>query len=174
MKGRPLEYVPVDPQDPIPLTPNHFLLLEAHPNEPLDVIDLSEKPSSTKGWRAAQDLITHFWRRWLREIVPKLNSRSKWTAPNRNIAVNDIVLIVDPATRRGEWPLGRVHEVFPDLNGTVRSASVAIWSGKGTETKLWTRAAHQLCVLETEERDVSDIRNRAGCVTDGNLTPQRP
>jgi hypothetical protein len=134
----------------------------------------SEQKPSTKGWRAAQDLITHFWRRWLREIVPKLNSRSKWTALNRNIAVNDIVLIVDPATRRGEWPLGHVHEVFPDFNGTVRSASVAIWSGKGTETKLWTRAAHQLCVLETEERDVSDIQNRAGCVADGNLTPQRP
>ncbi|XP_045029733.1 uncharacterized protein LOC123472386 [Daphnia magna] len=173
MNGRPLEYVPVDPKDPIPLTPNHFLLLEANPNEPLDVLDLSERPS-TKGWRAAQDLITHFWRRWLREIVPKLNSRSKWTAPNRNIAVNDIVLIVDPATRRGEWPLGRVLEVFPDLNGTVRSASVAVWSGKGTETKLWTRAAHHLCVLETEKCDVSDIRNRAGCVTDENLTPQRP
>jgi hypothetical protein len=55
----------------------------------------------------------------------------------------------------------------------VRSASVAVWSGKGTETKLWTRAAHQLCVLDTEERYVSDIRNRTGCVTDVNLTPQR-
>jgi hypothetical protein len=88
----PLEYVPVDPQDPILLTPNHFLLLEANSNESLDVIDLSEKPS-TKGWRAAKDLITHFWRRWIREIVPKLNYRSKWTAPNRNIAVNDFVFI---------------------------------------------------------------------------------
>jgi hypothetical protein len=36
-----------------------FFSFEANPNDPLDVIDLSEKPS-TKGWRAAQDLITHF------------------------------------------------------------------------------------------------------------------
>jgi len=41
MNGRPLEYVPIEAQDPIPLTPNDFLLLEAYPNDPLDVIDLS-------------------------------------------------------------------------------------------------------------------------------------
>lgn len=79
MNERPLEYVPVEPQDPIPLTPNHFLLHEANPNDPLDVIDLSEK-LSTKGWRTPQNLITDFWRRWLHEVVSKLNSRSKWTS----------------------------------------------------------------------------------------------
>ena len=114
MNGRPLEYVPVDPQDPIPLTPNHFLLLEANPTEPTDHFDPRDKLSS-KGWRAAQVLVTHFWHRWLKEIVPKLNSRSKWTKPNRNVAVNDIVLIIDPAHRRGEWPLGRVKEVSRSL-----------------------------------------------------------
>jgi hypothetical protein len=50
MNGRPLEYVPVDPQDPIPLTPNHFLLLEANPTEPTDHFDPRDKLSS-KGWR---------------------------------------------------------------------------------------------------------------------------
>jgi hypothetical protein len=86
MNGRPLEYVLVDPQDPIPLTPNHFLLFEANPTEPTDHFDPRDKLSS-KGWRAAQVLVTHFWHRWLKEIVPKLNSRSKWTKPNRNVAV---------------------------------------------------------------------------------------
>ena len=170
MNGRPLKYIPVDPQDPIPLTPNHFLLLEANPTEPTDHFDPRDKLSS-KGWRAAQVLVTHFWHRWLKEIVPKLNSRSKWTKPNRNVAVNDIVLIIDPAHRRGEWPLGRVEEVFPGPDGVVRSASVAIWTGTKTKTKLCTRAVHQLCVLETEKIDVSDVRNRAGCVADSNLAP---
>ena len=91
------------------------------------------------------------------------------TEPKRSR--NDIVLIIDPAHRRGEWPLGRVKEVFPGPDGVVRSASVTIWTGTKTKTKLCTRAVHQLCVLETEKIDVSDVRNRAGCVADSNLAP---
>ena len=59
MNGRPLEYVPVDPKDPIPLTPNHFLFLEASPNQPSDSFHENEKLSA-KGWMTAQVLISHF------------------------------------------------------------------------------------------------------------------
>ena len=169
MNGRPLEYVPVDPKDQIPLTPNHFLLLDASPNEPPDLFHVDEKLSN-KGWRTAQVFITHFWNRWLREIVPKLNSRSKWTQPNRNLRVNDIVLVINPEQRRGEWPLGRFVEVFPGPDGVVRSASVILWADSETKTKVWTRAAHRLIVLQSKIPDVSDVRNRAGSVADGEIS----
>ena len=72
--------------------------------------------------------------------------------------------------------MGRVIEVFPGPDGVVlgvvRSASVVLWAGSETKTKIWTRAAHRLIVLQTESSDVSDIRNRAGSVADGDVVPQ--
>jgi hypothetical protein len=44
----------------------------------------------------------------------------------------------------------------------LSDSSLVIWSGKRTETKLRTRAVHQLCVLENEKNYVSDTRNRVG------------
>jgi hypothetical protein len=39
LNGRPLTYVSVDPRDPEPLTPNHFLLAQNSPNTEDDVIE---------------------------------------------------------------------------------------------------------------------------------------
>ena len=137
MNARPLEYVPDDPQDPIPSTPNHFVLLEANPTESTDQFDPRDKLSS-KGWRAAQVLVTHFWLRWLKEIVPKLNSRSKWTEPKRSRKRHRTNHQSSPPKRRMGHSLGRVKEVFPGPYGVVRSASIAIWTGTKTKTKLCT------------------------------------
>ncbi|XP_045023468.1 uncharacterized protein LOC123467730 [Daphnia magna] len=64
LNGRPLTYVSVDPRDPEPLTPNHFLLVQSSPNTEDDVIE-DEKLYSRKHWEALQVMTTHFCRRWL-------------------------------------------------------------------------------------------------------------
>ncbi|KAI9549190.1 hypothetical protein GHT06_006839 [Daphnia sinensis] len=60
LNGRPLTYVSVDPRDPEPLTPNHFLLVQNSPNTEDDVIE-DEKLYSRKHWEAMQVMTTHFW-----------------------------------------------------------------------------------------------------------------
>ena len=117
----------------------------------------------------------------MREYIPTLIERRKWLKHRRNLAVNDLVLVVNPATPRGEWPLGRVQEVRADATGTVRSATVAVWSGKDTSTKLVERPVTKLALLEevSEEEagqteNVSEVQNRAGNVPNENGLPLTP
>ena len=87
----------------------------------------------------------HFWSRWLREWVPGLNARKKWFHPQRDFQVDDIVLIISPDTPRGNWPLGRIIEVFPGKDGHVRVASVQV--GKN----VIKRPIVKLCPLEVSK-----------------------
>lgn len=80
---------------------------------------------SRRRWRQVQHLSNVFWSRWTREYLPSLQQRQKWNKPQRNLAVNDIVLLLDENTPRSIWPLGRVLEVFSNQrDGLVRSAKV--------------------------------------------------
>ena len=65
------------------------------------------------------------WRRWLKECVPALNSRPKWTSEFRDLKVGDVVIVVQPDTPRGRWPLGRIVGVYPGRDGHTRVAKVA-------------------------------------------------
>ena len=75
-------------------------------------------------WRKVQDIISQVWRRWLKECVPALNSRAKWTSENRDLKVDDVVLVIQPDSPRGRWPLGRVTGVYPGRDGHIRVAEV--------------------------------------------------
>ena len=60
----------------------------------------------------------------VKECVPALNSRPKWTSANRDLKVNEVVLVIQPDSPRGHWPLGRVTEVYPGQDGHTRVAKV--------------------------------------------------
>ena len=140
LNGRPLTDVPIDPEDPSPLTPYHFLLLRPQPNIPPVVIKEDEKLSKRR-WRFAQQIVNDFWRRWMQEYVPNLIGRRKWTTPRRNLQENDLVLIVDPTSPRGHWPLGRVIKPLPGPDGIVRTAIVKTQAGERI------RSVAKLCLL---------------------------
>ena len=55
MNARPLTHLSVDPRNNSPMTPNHFLLLRAHPHVPPDVIEYSGSLSRRR-YLAAQEL----------------------------------------------------------------------------------------------------------------------
>ena len=79
---------------------------------------------SRKQRRRGQLLSSHFWTRWQREYLPLLQERKKWILKRRNLAVNDLVLLVTENAPRGHWLLGRVTKVFPAQDGLVRTAEV--------------------------------------------------
>ena len=103
INSRPLTYQSSSANDIVPLTPNHFLIgqlggefapdCEHHSNHPL------------KWWKRVQEILQHFWTRWVREIIPGLNPRSKWRTLQRNIRVGNIVLVLTLETEQGKWPL---------------------------------------------------------------------
>ena len=144
LNSRPLTHLSVDPKDLTPLTPNHFLIGRASPNAPVPLVNDAYLPPR-KRWRLAQQLINHFWKRWLKEYLPTLHTRQKWTEARPNITVNSLVLLVDESLPRGKWPLGRILDVFPGPDGLVRSVLVKTASGE------YTRPITRICLVEEAE-----------------------
>ncbi|XP_065193163.1 uncharacterized protein LOC135824359 [Sycon ciliatum] len=141
LNSRPLTYQSANPSDPGPLTPNHFL----HGRSEGQLVSAAQNDdgrSVQRRWRHVQMLVEHFWRRWLREWVPTLNQRKKWLNVRRDLAVGDVVLLIDPATPRGQWRLARIIEVYPGPDGHVRV--VKLQAGN----QQYKRPISRVCPLE--------------------------
>ncbi|XP_071095649.1 uncharacterized protein [Haliotis cracherodii] len=141
INSRPLTYQSTHPQDEIPLTPNHFLhgqIGGMFAPESVDTTDYHPR----KRWRRIQELMRHFWKRWMKEWLPGLNPRRKWRTPSRDLCIDDVVLVISPDTPRGQWPLGRIVKTYPGRDGHVRVVDVRIGQS------VITRAANKICPLE--------------------------
>ena len=107
LNSRPLCPSSDDPNDCDPITLSH--LLQQRPGMSLPPGNFQEEDiHSRKQWRRSQLLSNHFWNRWLSEYLPLLQERKKWVLKWRNLAVNDLVLVVTEKLPRGHWLLGRV------------------------------------------------------------------
>jgi hypothetical protein len=141
INGRPITKASDDPKDSIALTPNDLLLLCAPAQLPPGIF-VKEDTYVRRRWRQVQYLADQFWKRWVREYLPLLQQRQKWLSQKQNLAVGDLVLLVEENTPRGQWAKGLVQEVFPDRYGTVRQAMIKTASG------LFRRDIRKLCLLE--------------------------
>ena len=74
--------------------------------------------------------------------MPTLQQRHKWLLNKRNLAVNDLVLVVDKTVQRSHSLLGRVTKVFPGEDSRVSTAEVK------TKDSSLTRPVTKLCLLE--------------------------
>jgi hypothetical protein len=141
INSRPLTYQSANEKDIVPLTPNHFLHGQIGGEFAPESVDTTDY-NLRKRWRRVQELVRHFWGRWLREWLPALNSRKKWYHPQDDLQVGDVVLVMATDTPRGKWPIGRVVQVFPGPDGRVRTADVK------TSSVTIRRPSVKLCPLE--------------------------
>lgn len=122
INSRPLTTVSSDYQDLIPLTPNNLLTIKG------DSMIVGKFDSSDvyckRRWRHVQYLADVFWSRWRREYLSGLQIRQKWNTQKSNLKIDDVVIVVDEASPRCHWSLGRVVKVNTDTDGLVRSATV--------------------------------------------------
>ena len=112
LNSRPITPASCDSLDLKVFTPNHILIHRPNLNTPHDVV-LDWEINSRKKYRQAQVLANSFWNCWLKEYLPTLIQRTKWTDEVRNAAVGDLVLVVEPKMLCGMWQVGRVIQVFP-------------------------------------------------------------
>jgi hypothetical protein len=162
LNARPLTPISSDPANADALTPNHFLHgrphLQLHSN-----FDSQPQGLSNPRWMDAQEILNHFWNRWMCEYIPRLIERKKWKRPQRNLAVGDVVFIVLPNPIRNTWPLGRIVCVETGVDGIVRSAEVEVTRAhpgkrnrkephdvKTTVTR-YIRPVHKICLLEADD-----------------------
>jgi len=78
----------------------------------------------------------------MREWIPALNPTRKWRQVMRDMQVDDVVLLAAADTPRGQWPMGRIVEVYPGVDGHVRVAKVKLANGK-----IVVRPIAKLCIL---------------------------
>lgn len=123
-----LTHVPVDPDDHEALTPNHLLLGGTNNNRQWEVPP-SNSVCPCKMWRIAQNLANEFWRRWIREYLPTLLRRIKWTQRQTPIEIGDVVLEVGPHLPRSTWPKGAVTEIYPGSDGITRVVDIRMVKG---------------------------------------------
>jgi hypothetical protein len=155
MNDRPLTSPSSDATDFEPLTPNDLLLLRANTSIPPGVYD-KYSTYSRRWYHQAQYLAGIFWKRWVHEYLPTLQKRHKWHQERRNLEPNDLVLMAEERLPRGQWPLARVIETYPDKNGHVRSVKIR------TSDSVRTRPIDKLCFLENQlglEAPVRDVEN---------------
>ena len=144
MNSRPLTHISVTPDEPEPLTPNHFLFGRASPYVtmiPKEEICITSREQI----KIVQITVDRFWKRWMWEYLPHLTERKKWLVHRRNIQLGDLALVIDDTTHRGKWPVGQIVAVEYSADGVVRSAKVQV---KGT---IYSRPVSRICLLATPD-----------------------
>ena len=128
VNSRPLGYQSNDPNDHRVVTPNMFIhgRLEGY-QMPASVDNTDFNPRQR--WRLVQQAVKHIWRRFLREIIPNLGIRQKWTRDQRNFEEGDEVLVIEPNVPRYKWTIGRVTRTYPGRDNVVRIVDVRTEDG---------------------------------------------
>ncbi|XP_076377800.1 uncharacterized protein LOC143259438 [Megalopta genalis] len=92
LNSRPLTPLSSDPNDPIALTPGHFLIGDSLTSFP--EIDFRKTPSNRLyNWQHIQKVKQDFWSRWYKEYINQLNVRQRWTKGSPNITEGTIVVL---------------------------------------------------------------------------------
>ena len=155
MNGRPLTVDSLSSPDGLePLTPNTLLTMKSKvvlpPPGNFERADLYLR----KRWRRVQFLANEFWSRWKKEYLQSLQLRSKWVKPQRNLEVDDLVIVKDDTLARNNWKVGKIVKTLPDDDGLVRKVKVMMadsnLDSKGKRVKavsVLERPVHSLVLL---------------------------
>ena len=118
MNARRITTVSASIDDVEALTRNHFLLGRAHASMP--PLQTQQPSTLSRQWKFAQQLATHIWKRLMKEFIPTLLPRQRWTKKTPPIKIGEIVWILQDMTPRGLWPIGRITGNKPTDDDQIR------------------------------------------------------
>lgn len=128
LNSRPLCPLSTDPNDLGVLTPAHLLIgeqLTSLPEHNLQGI----KVNRLSQWQHVQQMRQHFWNRWYKEYLNELNMKKKWSSGKHDITMDSMVLLRDDNLSSMEWKIGRIIDIHPGIDETIRVVSVKTKSG---------------------------------------------
>lgn len=140
MNSRPISLLSDNPDDPLPLTPGHFLV-----GEP--ILSLADEDytkcniKSLDRWRLKQKIVTDFWNRFYKEYLTTLNLRYKWNTNCTEPELNDIVVIKEDNIPPSKWLLGKIVQKHPGPDNVTRVVSVKCKNGE------YKRLVSKICKL---------------------------
>ena len=138
---RPLTAISDDVNDFDTLTPNHFLIGEAHPNQSPGEFS-SKEINYPKKWRAVQAASDMLWNRWRKEYLSTLTQRRGGLLKERNFKKGDLVILQEKNVPRSHWPISSVMEIYPGQDRVARIVKLR------TPTNEIVRPANKLYLME--------------------------
>ena len=123
INSRPLSYVGDDIRDGRIITPA-LLAIGRDLESPPDAPPRKAEVSLSERFRYQQRLQNHFWSRWLREYLPGLTVRQRWTKEEIPLKQND-----EDNIPRGKWKLGKIVDICPGKDGQIRTVRVRTKKG---------------------------------------------
>lgn len=141
INSRPLTFVSLDTESSEALSPNHFLLGNSNGIKEMVNID-TDGELLRKSWHRLEVFGRKCWKKWLQAYIPNLVRREKWNDEVPNLAVGDIVFILDENASKNEYKRGRILETTSSRDGRVRKAIVQ------TAGKMYLRPACKLAKID--------------------------
>lgn len=123
VNSRPMTHVPANPEEPDPLTPNHFLVGGPNVATLADPRDVDPKVV-VRQWMVCRGLARRFWAQFVRYYLPELTRRSHHYTDEAPLRVGDVVFVCDDQQHRSRWTRGVITEVAKAKDGVVRTATV--------------------------------------------------
>ena len=164
VNSRPLTLEDVNDPESRPLSPANLLTLKSKVVMPPPGLFQEADLYCRRRWRAVQFLANEFWRRWRKEYLLGMQTRSKWTHKKRNFQIGDVILLKDEDVIRNKWPMGIIVGTLPGDDGLVRSVEVRISSGtvfKRPVNKL-VLLLESSCVSEPKPTTIGDDSSSKG------------
>lgn len=145
LNSRPLTVLSTDPFDFSALTPSHFLIGRPLTSIPHPQV-LERDVSCAERYKRIEYIRQHFWARFRDEYISTLQQKTKWlTSSNNELKPNDVVLVKDKTLPPLLWPLGRIINVYPGVDGINRVAEVKTRRGN------IRRAYNNICPLPAQD-----------------------
>lgn len=129
LNSRPLTSLTDYPDDLDPLTPSHFLIGRKLTSLPQRYLE-DTPPNRLKIYARIQQLLQQFWRRWHKDYLAELQSRTKWKASSSSLDPGQMVFVKEDNIPPLNWSLGRVTAVHSGPDGTARVATVKTANGQ--------------------------------------------
>ncbi|GBM90538.1 hypothetical protein AVEN_253438-1, partial [Araneus ventricosus] len=138
LNHRPLTYTSNDLDEPLPLTPAHFLFpgqenlsypvhfLEIFTNQP------STKENLTRRVVYQTKLLGHIWGKWKNNYLMQLRNAHNFvnSSPVRDLKKGEVVLLEGTTKSKFLWPLGVIEDVIVGRDGHIRSCIVRTSKGQ--------------------------------------------
>lgn len=119
---RPLGVKPSADSEISILTPNCLLLGRTESKNPGGY---GRNMSLLSRLTLIRSITDQFWKHWTSLYAPALVHQSKWLLENRELKVDDVVLVADQGILRGQYRLARVTQVLRSADGLVRRVRVS-------------------------------------------------
>ncbi|XP_072389367.1 uncharacterized protein [Diabrotica undecimpunctata] len=169
INSRPLTNLSEDPQELVALTPAMFLRDQVDCGLPdCDAID---NASLCRKVRRVQTLREEHRKRFRLEYLGQLKLVCA-NKTHRQIALNEIVLVGNDGSKRLDWPMGRVVELFPGKDGSVRLCKVK--TAKGYLLRPVQRLYPLECCTVPEFELQNDVKTSMKDDSELNGTPHVP